>query len=759
MKTERNLLAILLILVVTPIQGAYGIQISVSSGDSGESGSVTTKVETADDAAVNSKTVVSGASITPMMSISGPVSLFEETHEVKDSTGKKAQVYVKVVNAPNGLYYESVVLPKEGKVSAQSSISAEQWLTVPKADSIKCTASASYKALSASVGLTETKGSQAGDYVTLNGYYGRAYSSTKQVTASQTATDGSAYSIKINGRSNAGSGPYSVDTQLSGIAGGKAVLQGLNSKSSAGTTTQVTQKEHIHGGFTSTASYKPTSGTAKSKTRTSNYGTEYDLSMKAAKGKSPSGAVGYYVDPGMATASLGAIQGAVNAAKSGDTINLYSGTYKENVQIDKSLAINGAGMFGTFIDGHQSGSVFIIGKNDPSVKVSLSAMDIYGGSGTYLKTASGKSMPYGGGILNYGKLTVTDTRIAWNNAGTATEGGFGGGICSLGTSTIIDSDISRNSAKYGGGIYNSGILNIQETSSITWNSAYCGGGIYNDGTVTVTDSAISANSCPVNIISSDPFGNPTAYPGSGGGIYNADILTVKGSTISRNNAIGDGGGIYNAGATTIKGNTKISENSAKGDSRVYGRGGGIFNGGYYSGGTFIPGTLTVKEASTISHNSAEWGGGICNTGTTTIIGSTVSENNASDVGGGIFNRGEYSGSTFIPGTLKVVDSTISGNRAYNSGGGILNAGKLSIGGKSQIINNQATNGYGGGIYSSTKSVTFDGTRVSVKSNKAHLPSPSELKWYKGWGIYSTAGAPTITNGFNPAKQVAGNTVV
>lgn len=765
-------LAILLILVLILIQGAYCIQVTYSGGDFGESGSVSTKIDVADNAAVNSKTVIDGATITPMASISGPVALFEQNHSVKDATGKYAKVYVKVVNAPNGLTYSSNVLPSEGTVGTQSSVSAEQWLTVSKADSIKCTASASYKTMSEDVGLEEAKGTASGDYVTLTGYYGKAYASATSVYATQTATDGSGKSIKLYGHANDGNGLFSVDTTLNGISGGKASFVGLDSTSSSGTT-QVTQKEHIHGGFTGTATYTPTTGTATSKTRSSNYGTEYDLSMKAIKGSSPTGIVGYYVSPSMATTSLGAIQGAVNAAQSGDTVNLYGGTYKENVQIDKSLAINGAGSGKTIVDGHQAGSVFTIGKTDPRVNVALSAMTIKGGSGTSLKDAAGNSVLCGGGILNYGKLTVTGSTISGNTAGTifvnsATgSGSFGGGICNLGTLTVIGSIVSGNNAAYGGGIYSNGILNVQGASTITGNNASRGGGIYNYGSATVTSSTISANNCLPQQFFTDPYGNQIKYIGRGGGIYNdaRGTLVVTGSTISGNTALEQGGGICNDGTATVTGGTTISGNKAKGYSysdqygtvHYSGYGGGIFNGGYYSGSTFIPGTMIAQGASTISSNTADYGGGIGNLGTATITGCTISGNTANKGGGGVFSSG-YSSSagTFTPGTLNVVDSTISGNKAYN-GGGIDNYGKLSIGGTSQIINNQATSGYGGGIYSTTNTVTLDGTKVAVKSNKAHLPSPSELKWYQGWGIYLVSGTPTTTNSFSPTTQVTGNT--
>ena len=79
-----------------------------------------------------------------------------------------------------------------------------------------------------------------------------------------------------------------------------------------------------------------------SKTRSSNYGTDYDFEMLAMKDPSrsiASGTLGYYVDIDQPGADR--IQRAVDASQAGDTINVAGGTYYENVQIDKSLSIKG----------------------------------------------------------------------------------------------------------------------------------------------------------------------------------------------------------------------------------------------------------------------------------------------------------------------------------------------------------------------------------------------------------------------------------
>jgi hypothetical protein len=341
MKHNGRWLIVCTVLLIALIQGAYGgIQITTSGGGNGESGSVSMNFDTLKTTSLSSQIAINGAIVTPSTAITGPIKKFEQTHAVKDKSGKSASVYVKVVNAPSGLTYSSTVLPKEGNLkTTEPWVSAEQWLTVPKADSIKCIAKASYKTLSADVGIEETKSKSPGDYVTLTEYYGKAYASATQVNAYQTATDGSGNTIKIYNHAKDSSGTYSIDTILnSGLYLPPAEFQGLDASSSAGLSTQVIQNEHILGGFTSTAKTGK-----KTKTRTSNFGFEYDLNMQAIKGSLPTGILGYYVNPGMATKSRGAIQGAVNAAQSGDTINAAAGTYLEDVNINKVLTLKGTG--------------------------------------------------------------------------------------------------------------------------------------------------------------------------------------------------------------------------------------------------------------------------------------------------------------------------------------------------------------------------------------------------------------------------------
>jgi hypothetical protein len=104
---------------------------------------------------------------------------------------------------------------------------------------------------------------------------------------------------------------------------------------------------------------------------------------------------------------------------------------------------------------------------------------------------------YGGGIYNFGPMTLTRCTVTANDAGTGGYGGFGGGISQThGNATLDNSTVSNNTARLeGGGIsYDGGTLSLTNGSRVTGNHAGIdGGGIMNRGTVACSGSAVSAN--------------------------------------------------------------------------------------------------------------------------------------------------------------------------------------------------------------------------------------------------------------------------
>ncbi len=170
------------------------------------------------------------------------------------------------------------------------------------------------------------------------------------------------------------------------------------------------------------------------------------------------------------------------------------------------------------ISGGGTGGVF---KVDIGALASLSGITIENGRGS------------GGGIMNYGVLTVTDCTFS----GDSTSIG-GGAIFNLGALTVSNSTFTNNNSQDGGAIFNlpNGSVNATLTvsnSTFTNNSADDAGAIFiAGGTVAVADCTISGNSAT----------------GFAGGIDNQGTLILSNTIVA-----GNAGGPDIAGSFTDSG--------------------------------------------------------------------------------------------------------------------------------------------------------------------------------------------------------------
>ena len=371
-----------------------------------------------------------------------------------------------------------------------------------------------------------------------------------------------------------------------------------------------------------------------------------------------------------------------NASPGPDTIDFatdLSGTITlggTQLEISDDLTIDGPSASLLIVSGNHASGVFQV---DEKVTAAFSGITISGGN---------EDGGAGGGIVNGGTLTITESVISGNSAGD------GGGISNGGTLTITNSAVSSNSATGPGG--------IDEPHGD-------GGGISNGGTLTITNCDISDNS-----------GKDV-----GGGISNDGTLVLTNSSLHGNNAAAYGGGIWNTATLTIT-NSSVSGNYTNPD--VDSNGGGISN---------WAGTLTMTKG-TVSNNSAGYsGGGIYNVfGVSTIIDSTLSDNSAF-LGGGIDIDN-------ADGSATVTNSTISGNSAFDAGGGISNGGVLVL------RNSTISNNVGGGLYNATEATAYNSIIAGNKQGDiGYLPldSPSSHNLIGGdpeLAPLSNYGGPTQT---------------
>jgi hypothetical protein len=317
----------------------------------------------------------------------------------------------------------------------------------------------------------------------------------------------------------------------------------------------------------------------------------------------------------------------------GNTIYLSSG----QITLDKNLIIQGPGASRLTVRNisPQSSNSRLF-RVDPAMTVSISGLAMSGGNGQ-------PTIFHGGGILNYGNLTITNSIISDNHSDA------GGAIFNFGSLTVINSTITGNSVfsgGSGGGIYNSGSLTVFR-STFSGNSAASGigGGIYNEGSLNVTDSTLNGNQA-----------------NHGGGIQNSGMLAASNSTFSSNTASADGGGINNTGTFTLV-NSTLSFNSANAH-------GGITNYG----------TLSVANSTLSGNSSSGYGGGVGNYGDLTVTNSTLYGNSAYVGGGGILQSAAgfaSLGNTIIAGNIVVKSS--AGNSSFDFDGTLTSRGNNLIG--------------------------------------------------------------------------------
>ncbi len=435
------------------------------------------------------------------------------------------------------------------------------------------------------------------------------------------------------------------------------------------------------------------------------------------------------------------IQPAVAAAQDGDTIAISAGTFTGGITIDKSVHLQGAGATRTIISG--GGPVVTIFRATASdgLSVSLDGVTVTGGvnnsqpdnavtfgGGVWIPTSQLDHPPFngagatvsisnsvitgntvtsnsfippgfcgaracgfnsGGGIDNGGVLTLTNTRVTNNTAGStqslasAASDANSGGIDNRFASTLVlhASVVSGNHAVSNspiansadsGGIGSSGALDIED-SVISGNTAeYTGSMDFEDQAalaggisvgqdfvphpmVTIRNTAVTGNR--VKAVNTNPDSTPAAFAGGVGAfaplLLDHVSLTDNAVEVTGAGFAGaDGGGMEIDAPVTVL-DSMVARNSvaATGPKGAIAGGGGI---------AMFGADLTLER--------------------TLVVANSVSANGAaaplpfggvsSVFGGGISNNGFG----VPPGNLTLTDSVITANRLSASAGFIVNGG-------------------------------------------------------------------------------------
>jgi hypothetical protein len=160
-----------------------------------------------------------------------------------------------------------------------------------------------------------------------------------------------------------------------------------------------------------------------------------------------------------------------NGTAGADTITftvsgtIVLGSTLPNITDAAGLTIDGTGQSIT-VSGNNAVQVMFV---DTAAKLNLQSLTITNGStGGDLSTTRG-----GGGILNEGILTITDSTFSHNRTPAN-----GGGIYNVGTLIVTDSTFSDNNSvdDYGGGIYNVGTLTVTDSTFSGNGATWPGGG-------------------------------------------------------------------------------------------------------------------------------------------------------------------------------------------------------------------------------------------------------------------------------------------
>ena len=394
------------------------------------------------------------------------------------------------------------------------------------------------------------------------------------------------------------------------------------------------------------------------------------------------------------------------------------------------------------------------------------SMNIYGGTyaNNIANDVAGGDSNHGGAIYNFGKLNIYGGTFQSNYAAR------GGVIYCYRTTNIYNAQIKNNSAStMGGAVYmpnstgavlNVGIQNDLVESSVTFegNSADDNGGvIFGANKITLENATFHKNSAGVSggvlisnavaVIRDCTFTENTAGTHGGAICVNGHNtqekdtdLTVTGCSFTSNSSTNNGGAIYitGTGVALVQNNTFTTNSGAAGGAIYSTNGtltveGGTFtenaaltgNGGAIALYTGTVGVLN-KITATKNHTDKASGGAIfVKNSSLTMFRSKLQENTSAVGGAGVYMDSGASGSIYATDFIK--------NAASANGGGAFlytNTGEVLL----HSCNFTENSGdYGGALYASNKAIVTV-YNITATNNSA----------LKGGFLYETTTGTTLT---------------
>ena len=411
---------------------------------------------------------------------------------------------------------------------------------------------------------------------------------------------------------------------------------------------------------------------------------------------------------------------ALAAADSGDTVNIGAGTYRGGLMINRDVTLVGAGVGATIING--GNSVLTIGTygatSEPTV--SISGVTITGG----IARSSPESIPFTGqaGVFALGGGIEIPQNAAGNGGATVT---IENSAITNNSAIPSNSDPHVNPFAGGGGIDNWGTLTITNTT-VTDNraggrlaSGGSGGGIFSWTDLTLRKSVVNDNHAIAT--------GPSACYAGGGGIESFGTIAIDAASVSDNTVEltsfsncgeSQGGGIFvqNGGSATINHATvrqnRVTASSAGGDAIAY-------SGGIADYGTLSLADSTIEQnrvsatttAASGTANPAAGGIGIVspNKGTisnTSVTGNVVSAAAPSGVAAasaGAIQTGETTLSNSLISDNRVTASSQTGSATVHGAGiehgnGLLEIRHTAITNNSANATGPTGEALGGGIW-------------------------------------------------------------